>query len=64
MATPILDLLAEVRAATDALAQAKARWSAACRAAFEAGVDRTEIAAAAGMTRDGLYKLLQRRKSA
>lgn len=56
-----VDLLAEVRAAADALAQAEARRLAACRAAFDAGVDRTEIATAARMTRDGLYKLLRRK---
>lgn len=56
------DLLAEVAAAADALAQAEARRLAACRAAFDAGIDRTEIAHAAGFdTRDGLYKMLRRR---
>ena len=55
------DLLAEVRAATAAKDEAEARWLAAIRSAFDAGVDRTETATAAGMTRDGLYKLLRRR---
>lgn len=60
------DLLAEVRAATaakvEAQTQAEERWLAACRAAFDAGEDRTEIARAAGLaTRDGLYKLLRRK---
>lgn len=58
------DLLAEVRAATEALAQAEARWLAAVRAAFDARLDRTDIATAAGMTRDGLYKLLRRKGAA
>lgn len=59
MTTP--DLLAEVRAAADALAQAEARRLAACRAAYDAGLDRTEIAHAAGFSRrDGLYQLLRR----
>lgn len=54
-------LLAEVQAATDALRSAHDRRLAACQAAFDAGISRDEIAAAAGLTRDGLYKLLRRR---
>lgn len=57
-------LLAEVRAAVaalgDALAVGEARRLAAVRAAFDAGMDRTHIADAAGMTRVGVYKLLAR----
>lgn len=53
------DLLAEVRAAAEALANAEARRLAAVQAAFEAGRNRTKIAEAAGMTRDGIYKLLK-----
>ncbi len=56
-----LDLLAEVRAAAAAKDEAEARWLAAIRSAFDAGVDRTDIAVEAGMTRDGLYKLLRRK---
>lgn len=55
------DFLAKVREAAEAQAQAEARRLAACRAAFDAGLGRAEIAAAAGLTRDGLYKLLRRR---
>jgi DNA-binding phage protein len=54
------DLLAEVRAAADALALAEARRLAAVRAAIAAHVDRSDIAASVGMTRDGLYKWLRR----
>lgn len=55
------DLLAEVRAATAAKAQAEAQWLAACRVAYDAGLDRTEIARVAGFSRrDGLYQLLRR----
>lgn len=59
MTTP--DLLAEVRAATDAKTEAEVRWLAACRAAYDAGEDRTGLARAAGFAnRDGLYQLLRR----
>lgn len=56
MTTP--DLLDEIRAAAAALAQAEARRLAALRTAFDAGVKRADIADAAGLTRDGVYKLL------
>ena len=59
MTTP--DLLAEVRTAADALAQAEARRLAAVRAAITADLNRSAIAAALGMTRDGLYKWLRRK---
>jgi CRP-like cAMP-binding protein len=58
------DLLADVRSAAAALAQAETQRLAACRAAFDADLDRTEIAEAAGLTRDGLYKLLRRNTAA
>jgi hypothetical protein len=53
------DLLAEVRAASTALAEAETRRAAAVRAAFDAGRDRAAIAAAAGKTRDWVYKTLR-----
>ncbi|MFC5996971.1 hypothetical protein ACFQE5_22425 [Pseudonocardia hispaniensis] len=53
------DLLAEVRAAAEHLAQAEARRRTAVAAAFTAGLPRTAIAEAAGMTRDGVYKLVK-----
>lgn len=55
--------LDEVRAAAEQLAQGETRRLVACRAAYAAGIDRAEIAKAAGMTRDGLYKLLRRSRS-
>ena len=55
------DLLAEVRAAAAAVAQAEARMLAAWRDAYDAGTDRAEIARAAGLShRDGLDQLRRR----
>jgi len=54
------DLLAEVRAAADALEHAQARRLAAVRAAKQARAGTVEqIAEAARLTRDGVYKLLR-----
>lgn len=53
------ELLLEVRAAAAALAQAEARRLAAVHAAFTAGRNRAHIAEAAGITRDGVYKMLR-----
>lgn len=57
------DLLCEVRAAADTLAQAESRRLAAVRSAFDAGHNRARIAEAAHMTRDGVYKLLRSRRT-
>lgn len=49
-------LLADVRTA----AADRDAYPTVVQRAFDAGVDRTQLAAAAGLSRDGLYKLVRR----
>lgn len=54
-----LNYLAEISDATEELNEVRYRRNMAIKTAFEEGVDRYDIATAAGITRSAVYKLME-----
>jgi hypothetical protein len=52
-------LLGEISDATEELNEIRYRRNIAIKTAFEEGVDRDDIGAAAGITRSAVYKLME-----